>query len=295
MPALDVRGVTKAYATKTAVDGVSLAVEEGEIFGLLGPNGAGKSTLIRMVMDMIRPDAGEIRLFDRPRSPALRELVGYLPEERGLYQRQRVIEVLRYLGELKGLDRALASRRAEEWLDRVGLLSSRDKRMRELSKGMQQKAQLAAILMTRPRLMILDEPFEGLDPVNRVAVTDLVKEAAADGATVVLSSHRMDQVESLCRRVFLINGGKEILSGELRALRERFADNAVYLEGEPAADGHPDVVRAEPRGPGAKLWLRDGVRPEALLSSLIAAGTRIARFERALPSLDEIFVRSVSP
>ncbi len=295
MPALDVRGVTKAYAAKVAVEGLSLSVERGEIFGLLGPNGAGKSTLIRMVMDILRPDSGEIRVLDQPRGPALRDRVGYLPEERGLYQRQRVLEVLRYLAELKGLPRDLAGRRAEEWLDRVGLLDARHKRMRELSKGMQQKVQLAAVLMTRPELMILDEPFEGLDPVNRVAVTDIVKEAAAAGATVMLSSHRMDQVESLCRRVFLINRGREVLSGPVREIRERFADNAVLIECDRDAAAHPAVARSEARGAALKLWLKDGESPEVFLSSLLAAGARIARFERALPTLDEIFVRVVKP
>jgi ABC-2 type transport system ATP-binding protein len=295
MPALDVRGVVKAYGSKTAVDRVSFSVEPGEIFGLLGPNGAGKSSLIRMIMDIHRPDAGEIRLLDRPRGPELRDRVGYLPEERGLYQRQRVGQVLRYLGELKGLDRASAGRRADEWLDRVGLLAARDKRMRELSKGMQQKIQIAAILMSRPDLMVLDEPFEGLDPVNRVAVTDLVREAAARGAAVVLSSHRMDQVESLCRRVLLVNHGREVLSGEVRALRERFAENAVVLETDRAASDLPPSSRVEAFGSALKVWIRDGEAPEGFLSALLSSGARVTRFERALPSLDEVFVKAVAP
>ena len=291
--ALDVRGVTKAYDTKVAVDAISLTVEPGEIFGLLGPNGAGKSSLIRMVMDIIRPDSGEILMFGRPVSPDAKDKVGYLPEERGLYQRQRVGEILQYLGELKGLARHVAARRAERYLDRVGLLEVRRKKMRELSKGMQQKVQIAGILLAEPDLIVLDEPFEGLDPVNRVLVTDLLRECSGRGAAIVLSSHRMDQVEAMCRHVFLINRGKGVLSGAVETLKERFADSAVWLEADPDASGHPLVERAQPGGRGLKVWLRPGATPEQLLAALVSGGSRIRRFERALPSLDDIFVRVV--
>jgi ABC-2 type transport system ATP-binding protein len=290
MPALDVRGVTKVYGDRVAVDDVSFGVERGEIFGLLGPNGAGKSSLLRMVMDILRPDSGGIRVLD---GAGLRDRVAYLPEERGLYQRRRVVDVLRYFGELKGLATDLAERRAREWLDRLGLLPSATRRMRELSKGMQQKVQLAAILMTGPELMVLDEPFEGLDPVNRVAVVDLVQDAAARGAAVVLSSHRMDQVEALCRRVLLLDRGREVLSGGVRELRERFAEPAVLLEADRDPSGLAGALHVEPRGAGWKIRLQEGATPESFLSGALAAGLRVARFERALPTLDEIFVRAV--
>lgn len=292
MPALEVRAVTKAYGTKVAVDAATFSVEPGEIFGLLGPNGAGKSTLIRMIMDILRPDSGEIRVLGE--IPGISARVGYLPEERGLYQRQKVGDVLEYLGELKGLERSVVVRRVERYLDRVGLLETRKKRMRELSKGMQQKIQIAAVLLSEPELMILDEPFEGLDPVNRTLINDLLKEFAARGSTIVLSSHRMDQVEEMCRSVFLINRGRGILSGQVRAVREQFADNSVFLESDRDVTTHPAVLRAEPRGNAVRLWLRDGEPPEKFLSSLLADGARILRYERALPSLDEIFVRAVS-
>src|SRR5881394_660731 len=241
MPALEVRGVTKAYGTKVAVDGASFSVDRGEIFGLLGPNGAGKSSLIRMIMDILRPDSGEIRVLDAP--PGVHSRVGYLPEERGLYQRQRVGDILQFLGELKGLERHVAVRRVDQYLDRVGLLETKRKRMRELSKGMQQKVQIAAVLLSEPELMILDEPFEGLDPVNRVLINDLMKEFAAKGATIVLSSHRMDQVEEMCRSVFLINQGKGVLSGEVREIKQRFADNSVLLETDRDIAAHPAVAK----------------------------------------------------
>ncbi|HEX7896670.1 MAG TPA: ATP-binding cassette domain-containing protein [Planctomycetota bacterium] len=290
MPAaLDVQRVVKAYGAKTAVDGVSLSVEPGEIFGLLGPNGAGKTSLIRMVLDIIHPDAGRIHVLGGPLTPAVKDRIAYLPEERGLYQRQKVGDVLRYLCELKGLTRHVAERRVEAGLDRVGLLETKKKNMRELSKGMQQKVQIAAVFLHEPDFVVLDEPFEGLDPVNRVLVTDLMKERAAKGTSIVLSSHRMDQVETLCRRVFLINGGKEVLHGAVDDLKKQFADNAVELEADRDVAKHPMVERAE----GRKLWLKEPA--EKFLAALIAEGATIRRFEHALPSLDEIFVKVVKP
>ncbi len=295
MPALEVRGVSKSYGTKIAVDAVSLSVEPGQVFGLLGPNGAGKTSLLRMVMDITRPDAGEIRVLGAEPGPATKDRVAYLPEERGLYQRQRVGDVLRFLGEIKGLPSHVAARRAEAALDRVGLLETRRKRMRELSKGMQQKVQIAAVLLSEPEFVVFDEPFEGLDPVNRVLVTDLMKEHAARGAAIVLSSHRMDQVEAMCRQVLLLDRGRTVLEGEVGAIRERFADHSVLLEAEGDVAGDPLVERTEPRGPALRAWLRPGSSPEALLASLVSRGVRIRRFERALPSLDEVFVRAVKP
>jgi ABC-2 type transport system ATP-binding protein len=291
MPALEVHGVTKAYGTKVAVDSATFSVGRGEIFGLLGPNGAGKSSLIRMIMDILRPDSGEIRVLDAP--PGVNARVGYLPEERGLYQRQRVGDVLQFLGELKGLERHVAVRRVEQYLDRVGLLETKKKRMRELSKGMQQKVQIAAVLLAEPELMILDEPFEGLDPVNRVLVTDLMREFAAKGATIVLSSHRMDQVEEMCRSVFLINQGKGVLSGEVREIKERFADNSVFLECDRDISAHPAVARSEAKGTAVRIWLKEGESPEKFLAGLLADGAKISRYQRALPSMDEVFVRVV--
>jgi ABC-2 type transport system ATP-binding protein len=166
--------------------------------------------------------------------------------------------------------------------------------MRELSKGMQQKVQIAAVLLTEPSLMILDEPFEGLDPVNRVLINDLMKEFAAKGATIVLSSHRMDQVEEMCRSVFLIHKGKGILSGEVREIKQRFADNSVLIETDRDLSGHPAVARSEPKGAALRVWLKDGEPPEKFLSGLLAEGAKISRYERALPSMDDVFVKAVT-
>jgi len=287
---LDVRAVVKSYGPKRAVDGVSVRVEKGEVFGLLGPNGAGKTSLIRMIMDITRPDSGEILLFDAPIRPETKHRLGYLPEERGLYQKQRVFDILAFLGRLKGLAPHVAAARAEKYLDRVGLLEAKKKRMRELSKGMQQKVQIAAVLLHEPDLLIMDEPFSGLDPVNRMLIIDIMKECTARGTSLVLSTHLMDQVEALCARVFLIHRGREVLSGSVREIKEQFADNAIFLETDRDLRSHASVVNGE----GSKVWLRPGTNPEQFMADLISSGAKIRRFERALPSMDEIFVKVVS-
>jgi ABC-2 type transport system ATP-binding protein len=293
-PALEVRNVSKSYGVKQAVDDVSLSVPQGEIFGLLGPNGAGKTSLIRMAMDILRPDSGEILLLGEPIGPSTQQRIGYLPEDRGLYQRQKVRDTLRFLGEIKGLPGHIALRRAEKYLDRVGLLDVLNKKMRELSKGMQQKVQIAAVLLHEPDLIVMDEPFSGLDPVNRRLIIEVMKETAEEGATIILSTHLIDQVESLCREVFLINQGKGILQGEVRKVKESHADNSVLIEVIGNLPEHPGIERMKPHDGMIRVWLRTGVTPEKFLDDIIQGGIQIRHFERALPSLDEIFVRAVS-
>jgi ABC-2 type transport system ATP-binding protein len=279
--------VVKAYRGRTAVDRVSFEVAPGEVFGLLGPNGAGKTTLIRMIVDILRPDSGVIEVLGRPVTPATRDRLGYLPEERGLYQRQKVFDVLVFLAEIKGLPAHVARARAERYLDRVGLLEVRNKAMRELSKGMQQKLQVAAVLQHEPELVILDEPFIGLDPLNREVVVELFQETVKRGASVILSTHLMEQVEMLCSRAVMLHRGRVVLSGTVREIRERHADNAVVVECGRDLSSHADVVQAR----GSKLHLREGVSPEAFLASLLKEGASISRFERALPSLNDVFLK----
>lgn len=286
---LDIVNVVKRYDGKAAVDGVSFSVGPGEIFGLLGPNGAGKTSLIRMIMDILRPDAGEIRLFGKPMSPELQDRLGYLPEERGLYQRQKVVDVLIFLAEIKGLSRHAAAARADRYLDRVGLFESRNRTMRELSKGMQQKLQIAAVLQHEPQLAILDEPFIGLDPVNREVVLELLRETTARGASIILSTHLMEQAEMLCTRAAIIHRGRQVLLGPVRELKERHADNAVSVDCSLDLADHPMIARRE----NARIFLKEGVAPEAFLADLIAKGAAIRRFERALPTLNEVFVKAV--
>ncbi|MBI2933483.1 MAG: ATP-binding cassette domain-containing protein, partial [Planctomycetes bacterium] len=259
-PALEVAEVRKTYDRKIAVDGVSLTVEPGEVFGLLGPNGAGKTSLIRMIMDIIRPDSGTVRVLGQTLTPEIKDRMGYLPEERGLYQKLKVLDVLVFLGQIKGLKRHVAAARAEAYLDRFGLFGARRRNMRELSKGMQQKVQLAAVLLHEPVVVVLDEPFMGLDPLNRELVIDLIKETASRGAAIVLSTHLMDQVEALCTRAFLIHEGRGILSGSVREMRERYAENAVLIETDAKLEGRPEVERAVGGGERRKVFLR--VAPE---------------------------------
>jgi ABC-2 type transport system ATP-binding protein len=290
MAALEVDRVVKKYGLKRANDGISFRVEPGELFGLLGPNGAGKTTLIRMIMDIIRPDEGSIRALGLPVTSGVKDRLAYLPEERGLYQKQRVGDILVFLGELKGLPHHVAKRRADEYLDRVGLLETRRKKMRELSKGMQQKVQIAAVLQHEPELVILDEPFVGLDPGNRALVIDLLKQTAARGAAIILSTHLMDQVEALCSRILLIHQGREVLHGGLREVKERHADRSILIETDVALEGRPEIEVIAGKVDGmTRLILRES--PEKFLATLVAEGRIIRHFEHALPSLDEIFLK----
>jgi ABC-2 type transport system ATP-binding protein len=295
MPVLEVQDVRKAYGPKIAVEGVSFSVEKGQVLGLLGPNGAGKTSLIRMIMDIIRPDSGEIKIFGETLSPGLKHRLGYLPEERGLYQKQKVFDVLVFLGQLKGLTHHVATVRTERYLDRVGLLEVKKKRMRELSRGMQQKVQIAAVLLHEPELLILDEPFSGLDPINRSLIIEIMKELSGKGTTLILSTHLMDQVQALCERIVLVNQGKAVLEGDVRETQKKYADNALLIETDRDLEGHPDIKRQETSGHGKKVWLIEGLQAEAFIGKLIQEGASIRQFERALPTLDEIFVKAVSP
>jgi ABC-2 type transport system ATP-binding protein len=218
-PTLEVSGVSKAFTTVQAVDDVSFAVQRGEIFGLLGPNGAGKTTLIRMMLDIHRPDTGTVRVFGRPLGRSDLDLIGYLPEERGLYRKRTVIQVLSYLARLKGLNGEAAVAVADELLLRLGMEATRTQKLEALSKGNQQKIQLLATLVGRPKLLVWDEPFSGLDPINVRQVGDLLKELNGEGTTVLLSTHLMAQAESLCDRVGLVHEGRLVLCGEVEALK----------------------------------------------------------------------------
>ncbi len=294
MPVLEIRDARKTYGPKAAVDGITFSVEKGQVVGLLGPNGAGKTTLIRMIMDIIRPDSGTIEIFGKTISPEVKHRLGYLPEERGLYQKQKVSDVLVFLGQLKGLSRHVATVRTERYLDRVGLLEVKKKRMRELSRGMQQKVQIAAVLLHEPELLILDEPFSGLDPVNRSLIIEIMKEFSSKGTTLILSTHLMDQVQALCERIVLVNQGKAILQGEVRETQEKYSDNAVLIETDRDLASHESIERQQANGHGIKVWLKKGIRPEDFVAGLIQSGASIRHFEQALPSLDEIFVKAVS-
>ena len=303
MAQLAIENVVKAYDGKVAVDQVSFEVNGGEVFGLLGPNGAGKSTLIRMTMDILRPDSGRILINGRPSNDADHDNVGYLPEERGLYRKQKVIEVLDYFGRLKGMTGRDVAVKAQAALDRMGLGEWAKKRVDALSKGMQQKVQIAGTLLHEPEVVILDEPFAGLDPVNARMVKDIILDLKRDGKLVVLSTHQMDQAEELCDRIVMIDLGKRVLYGTLREIKKRYAEeihagtgrgNVVLVDGEGAFAALPGVLSASTAGGATMLTLAPELRPEKFLESALAAGMTIARFEAAPTPLEEIFVHVVT-
>jgi ABC-2 type transport system ATP-binding protein len=301
---LAVRDVSKAFGEVQAVDGVTLDVQPGEVFGLLGPNGAGKTTLIRMLLDIYRPDRGEVTVFGHKMGREDLDLIGYLPEERGLYRRRKVIQVLRYLGQLKGLSRTDATASAEHWLERMGIPEHRDKKLEALSKGNQQKIQLIATLVGSPKLLVWDEPFSGLDPVNTARVRDLVIACRDAGSTVVLSTHLMNQAEALCDRVGLIDNGRLVLYGPIDEVRGAHGEAELELETDvelSAGRTWPEVAAIDANTPIAgspgmrrfALRLRPEATTETLLRRLLEAGGRVTSFRPRRPTLEEIFLRAV--
>jgi ABC-2 type transport system ATP-binding protein len=293
-PALFADRLHKQFSSVVAVNQLSLQVERGEIFGLLGPNGAGKTTTIRMLMDIIKPDSGEARVLGLPPGAA-RTRVGYLPEERGLYRGLRVHECLTYFGQLKGMPHAEAARRATQLLERVELADRAKAKVQELSRGMQQKAQIAATLIHDPELVILDEPFQGLDPVNVDLVRGLIRELRVQGRTIVLSAHEMSLVESLCERIGLINHGSIVLYGELNEIKQRFSPNALEVSPALECAGWPEVesVVAMNNAHAQRVYLKPGVTQRDFLRTILERGLNVERFEMASMPLDEIFVKVV--
>lgn len=295
MPVVEVAGVAKSFGQVQAVRDVSFAVEGGEVFGLLGPNGAGKTTTIRMMLDIFRPDSGTISVFGGPMDEEKKRQVGYLPEERGLYGELRLLECLVYLTMLKGLPRHEATERVRSYLQRLGLADWAARKVKELSRGMQQKAQVIATLAHDPQLLILDEPFSGLDPVNTRQMKELLEEQRQQGKVIIMSTHQMHQVEAMCDRILLIDRGVGVLYGTLAEIRRQYAGNAVrvLLEGE--LDSLPGVINITREDGALHLALAEGVSPRDVLEQLCRRSeVQVLRFEVAAPSLDDIFVRVVS-
>ena len=287
-PLLELRSVTKRFGARTALDEISLQLGPGEVFGLLGPNGAGKTTLLRIAVELLRPDGGEVRLFGQPPGPEALGRIGYLPEERGLPTRARALEMLTYVGELKGARRASAREQARRLLARVQLDARESSRIGELSKGNQQKLQIAAALMGEPRLLLVDEPFSGLDPVNRGLAVELFLESAKQGCALLISTHQLEHVEQLCQRILLLHRGRALLAGPVAEVRRSHADGSVLVRGS----GDFAALRSVLRVDGERLFLRDGF--DAFLREALDRGLSLTRFEQALPTLEEIFVRAVS-
>jgi ABC-2 type transport system ATP-binding protein len=294
MRAVAVSHLRKSFDRTVAVDDVSFEVHSGEIFGLLGPNGAGKTTTIRMMLDIFRPDAGDIEILGQPMNRSLLDRIGYLPEDRGLYRDLKLEPTLIFLATLKGLSDAEARSRLPEWLKRMELFDHRDKKVEALSKGMQQKAQIIAALLHEPDLIVVDEPFSGLDPVNTRLVKDIIGEQRAAGRTVIMSTHQMYQVEALCSRIALIDEGRTVLYGAVDEIKRSFAGNAVSVRGQGDFTGVPGVLESRQENGEWHLSLAPGTDPQDVLQALASkADIRIERFELAEPSLDDIFISVV--
>ncbi|MGH9454863.1 MAG: ABC transporter ATP-binding protein [Terriglobia bacterium] len=297
MEAVLVEKVTKRYGQVTAVRGLDLCVRKGALFGLLGPNGAGKTTTLRMLLRMLVPDEGEIRLFGAPLTDDSQNQVGYLPEERGLYPRLKVRDNLVFFASIKGVPESEARRRAASWLARLELGKWADRKVIDLSKGMQQKVQFIAAIIHKPPLLILDEPFAGLDPVNATLVKDLMLELKNQGATVILSTHRMEQVEMMCESICLIHAGRKVLDGELKAIKKSYGKNTLRMEFEGDGDflNFPELIeKVNHYGEVVEAKLRPGADPQEILKRAVESGVRINRFELAEPPLNDIFIDLVS-
>ena len=292
MDAITLENVTKSYDSVTAVSGINLHVRQGAILGLLGPNGAGKTTTIRMIMNILVPDEGSIQVLGQPVSDNTRDLIGYLPEERGLYPRMKVREIIIFLAALHGLTEAEADRRAKEWLEKLGLAEWSEKKLIDLSKGMQQKVQFITAVIHKPPLVILDEPFSGLDPVNAATVEEIMMDMRASGSTIVLSTHRMEQVERMCDSICLIDKGHKLLDGDLRAIKQSYGKNTLHIEftGGDAFLKHLAILSVTRLGNGVEAKLKPGADPQEILKAAVQENVSIIRFELLEPSLNEIFI-----
>jgi ABC-2 type transport system ATP-binding protein len=293
MPIVELSHIDKSFGPVKAVEDVSFSLEKGELFGLLGPNGAGKTTSLRVMLDIFKPDAGSVSVLGGAMTESKKDRIGYMPEERGLYQDIPLERCLAYLGALKGMRPADVKLRAESYMERFDLAAYKNKKVKELSKGMQQKAQVIATLLHQPELLIVDEPFSGLDPVNTQMVKDLLVEQHEQGVTIILCSHQMHQVEELCQRIVLIDHGKVMLYGGLEEIRRRFSGNAVLVRTPAELPGLPGVERVEPANGAVKLHLSQGTDPQSILQALVDRHLPVEQFEVAMPTLDEIFIHVV--
>ena len=296
-----VEGVTKRFAGHTAVEALSIDVPKGGIFGLLGPNGAGKSTTIRMIMNIISPDEGRISVFGSgSASRDLSERIGFLPEERGLYKKMKVLDHLIFLGEAKGIKRSSARVKAVQWLDRLGLADWGPRKVEDLSKGMQQKVQFISALLHEPELLILDEPFSGLDPVNSQVMKDVVVEAARNGRSVLFSTHIMEQAERMCDHVVIIARGRKVVDGSLAQIKKDFGGRHIALTFTRNSDRAARILadralveKVDDYGASAEVQLAPGADPDRLLKTLVNEDVGLARFEVVEPSLQAIFIAKV--
>jgi ABC-2 type transport system ATP-binding protein len=294
-PTLLLERVNKSFGDFTAVSDLSLQVKPGRVFGLIGPNGAGKTTTIRMIVNITVPDSGRIELLGQSMTTALQDRIGYLPEERGLYKRMKVGEQLQFFAELKNVTGAEADTRINRWLTKLQLQDWKDKRTKDLSKGMQQKVQFITSVIHEPDLLILDEPFSGLDPVNVDLMKETILELKGSNKTIILSTHQMEIAEKLCDDVCMINRSRKVLDGRLREIRRSFALNAVAIrfEGVDSFPSDPEISTVREVGEEFEVLLNPGANPQALLKRLVDSGVVISKFELVEPSLHDIFIQKV--
>ena len=296
-PTVSIHNITKRFGEFTAVSELSLAVYPGRIYGLLGPNGAGKTTTIRMIVNIMAPDSGRIDVFGQQITPLLQDRIGYLPEERGLYKKMKVGDQIKFFAALKNVDAKEADRRVVRWLSRLKLAEWKNMKAGELSKGMQQKVQFINLIVHEPDLLILDEPFSGLDPVNLEILKDVILELKASGKTIIFSTHQMEIAERICDDICLINGSRKVLEGSIREVKRGFGRHAVALRLQGGDEVFADqslVNKIERHSDGMEVFLAAGANAQTLLKRLIEAGAQIERFEMIEPSLTNIFIEKVS-
>jgi len=291
MDTVTVDHIVKAFTDKVAVNDLSFSIKPGEIFGLIGPNGAGKTTTIKMIMDIIRPDSGEVKILGEKFSESSKNKIGYMPEERGLYKKARAIDAIVYLATLKGMDKAVATKKANTLLEQTGMLPSARKKMDELSKGMSQLIQFIVTTIHDPQLLIMDEPFSGLDPVNTESSKQWLLNLRNQGKSIVLSTHQMNQVEEMCDRILMVDRGRAVLYGDLKEIKTRFRNNSVILAYEGELGVIPGVNEQRPGKDYMELFLDGKTTPQQVLKTLLDRGVTVNRFELAMPPLNEIFIK----
>ena len=289
---LVVENLTKKFKDITAVDNISFKIEKGKIFGLLGPNGAGKTTTIRTVLNIIKPTSGRIAFEEKPISDEFSNVIGYLPEDRGLYKKSKVIDVIVYFARLKNMTYRHSVAHAENWLKKLNIINLREKKIEELSKGNQQKVQFIIAVIHDPKLLIMDEPFTGFDPINQQLIKDILLSFVDSGKIIMLCTHQMDTAEKLCSDILLINNGKEVSSGRLSDLKKKFAKNYVKVEFEEGGqylNGHPSVIHADNYSNYAEVELAAGVPPYEFLKSIVGK-VKVTNFNVIEPTLNKIFI-----
>ena len=291
MKAVEVNHLYKSYTGKRAVEDLSFSVDPGEILGLIGPNGAGKSSTIKIILDFMKPDSGEVKIFGQQMDEACKNQIGYLPEEKGLYKKLTAIDLILYFASLKGMDKSSAKEKADVLLRRTGMFESRKKKIKEMSKGMGQVIQFIVTIIHDPKLIIMDEPFSGLDPVNTELMKNIVSDLRDEGKAIILSTHQMNQVEEICDRVLMVNDGSEVLYGSIEEVKARFRQHSVQVNVEGEIGDLPGVIEKKLNKDSVELVLATDTTPQIILDRIREQGIDINRFEVKTPSLNEIFLK----